>query len=49
MSASKASASVPAHGINFVDKNDARRMFFPLDEKVSDTGSSYAYKHFDKI
>ncbi len=43
------SASCPANGINFINKNDTWSFFFSLFEQIADTGSAYAYKHFYEI
>ena len=49
MTAAKASAPVPANGVNFVDENNARRMLLGLVEHVPDAGRADTNEHFDKI
>ena len=38
-----------ANGIDFIDKYDARRVFFRLLEHISNAGCANTDKHFDKI
>src|SRR5262252_4814590 len=49
MTATEAGATVTPNGIDFVNKDDARRLLFPLLEKITDSGSSDADKHFHEI
>src|SRR5437867_8354551 len=42
-------ATVTAHGVNFIDENDARRGFLALLEHVADTRRADADEHFDEI
>ncbi len=45
----KSSSSLPSHGIDFVDKNNAGVVFFCLFEHVSHPRCSYSDEHFDEI
>ena len=47
--ADKAVGAAFAHGIDFVDEYDARRLFTRGTEKVADAACTHAYKHFHKV
>ena len=49
MTAAESGSAVPAHSINFINENDARSIFFPLNKKIPDARGSNANKHFHKI
>jgi hypothetical protein len=49
IAAAEAGSAVTPNRVNFVDKYDARRVLFALNEKVADSGSSDTDKHFYKI
>jgi len=38
-----------ADGVDFVDKDDARRLLFSLLEEVAHTAGSDTHKHLDKV
>ena len=38
-----------AHGVNLIDKHDARRVLFGLLEHVTDTGRTHTNEHLNKI
>ena len=38
-----------AHGVNLVDKDNARRLFLGLAEQIPHTGCSHAYEHFHEV
>ena len=41
--------TVPTDGIEFVDKNDARRLFLGLVKHIADTGCANTDKHLDEV
>ncbi|MCG3119772.1 MAG: hypothetical protein ALAOOOJD_02284 [bacterium] len=49
VAAAQAGTAMPANRVNFVDENDAGRIFFALLEKIPHARSADADKHFDKI
>src|SRR5215470_206731 len=49
MAATQARSAVTPNRVDFVDKNDTRRLLFALNEKVTDSGSSDADEHFYEI
>ena len=49
MSAAKSGASLAAHRVDLVDKDDARRALFGLVKQVAHTGSADADKHLHKV
>ena len=49
MAAPEPGSPVPPHGIDFINKNYAGGVFFPLYEQVSDPGRAHAHKHFNEI
>src|SRR5262250_2948988 len=49
MAATQAGSAVTPHCVDFVDKDDARRPLFALNEKVTDSGSADADEHFYEI
>jgi hypothetical protein len=49
MAATEACSAVTPNRVDFVDKDDARRLLFALNEKVTDSGSSDADEHFYEI
>ena len=42
-------AAVPAHGVNFVNEDDARRVLFALLEQVPDARGAHADEHFHEV
>ena len=49
MSTAQTCASMSAHGIYLVDKDDAGAMFLTLVKKVTYPCCSHSYKHFHKV
>src|SRR5262249_29155211 len=49
MAATEAGSTVTPNRVDFVDKDDAGRLLFALNEKVTDSGGSDADKHFYEI
>ncbi len=49
MSATEARATVPAYGINFINKDYRRRASLGLIEQVTYTRCANAYKHLDEL
>ena len=49
VTAAQSRAAVASHCIDFVDKNDARRIFLALFKQVANTAGADAHKHFHKI
>ena len=47
--AERVAAAGPSDGVDLVDEDDARRLFFGLLEQVADPARAHAHKHFDKI
>src|SRR5690606_2342410 len=43
------STTLTAHGVNFVDKDDARRLLLGGLEHVANAGSTHTHKHFHEI
>ena len=49
IAAAQTRTAVSAHGIDFIDEDDARRTFLGLLEHVAHASSPYTHKHFDEI
>ena len=49
MTSTQPCSTKSANGINFIDKNNAGRMFLSLLEKVTNTRRSNAHKHFNEV
>mmetsp|Transcript_809 Transcript_809/g.1489 ORF Transcript_809/g.1489 Transcript_809/m.1489 type:complete len:326 (+) Transcript_809:667-1644(+) len=49
IAATVASATGPAHGVDFVDEDDAGRVLFRLLEHVAHTAGTDAHEHLDKV
>ena len=49
MPPAEASATLTAHGVDFVDKDKARSVFLALHKQVTDTRSAHAHEHFHKV
>ena len=49
MPAAKAGAAMASDRINLINKNDARRLLFPLNEEIADTRGSDPDKHLNKV
>jgi len=49
IAATEAGSAVTPNRVDFVDKDDARRVLFALNEKVTDSGSPNTDEHFYKI
>jgi hypothetical protein len=49
MATTEAGSAVASNRIDFVDKDDARRLLFALNEKVTYSGRSDADEHFHEI
>ncbi len=49
MTAAQACPALPSHGINFIHKDDTRRMTLGLVEQIAHTAGAYAHKHLDKL
>src|SRR5690606_6374696 len=44
----KSGTTMPTHGVNFVDKDDARRILLSLFEHVADAACTHTDEHFNK-
>ena len=42
-------ATVPSHGVDLVDEDDAGRVRLPLLEEVADPGRTHSHEHFHEI
>ena len=49
MAAAQAGAAVTANRINFVDKDDARRVLLALLEEITHAARPYAHEHLHEI
>ena len=49
MAAAQASAAVPSHSIDFINKDDAGGILFALLEQVTHAARAHAYEHLDEI
>src|SRR5688572_23321614 len=49
MTATEAGATMTSHGIDLIDKDDARRILLSLFEKIADTRSANANEHLDEV
>jgi hypothetical protein len=49
VAAAHTGASSSCHGVDLIDEDDARRMFFSFLKQVADTGSADADEHFHEI
>src|SRR4051794_40806592 len=49
MSAAETSAAVPSDRVDFIDKDNARRILFALLEQVAHAARTHAHKHFDEV
>src|ERR1700756_3294987 len=49
MAAAEAGSTVAPHGVDLVDKDDAGRIFFALNEQIPDTRGADADEHLDKV
>ena len=49
MPAAKASATLTANGVDFVNKYQTGRVFLALNKKVANARSAHAHKHFNKV
>ena len=49
VAATQACATLATHRVNFVNKNDARRVLFGVLEHVANAGSTHTHKHLDKV
>ncbi len=49
VTAAQTGAAHPADGVDFVDENDGRRVFFGFFEHVPHAGSTHADKHLDEF
>ncbi len=49
IAATEAGAAVTPDGVDFVDKNDARRLLFALNEQIANTRCTDADEHFYEI
>ncbi|CCJ91059.1 hypothetical protein BN132_2987 [Cronobacter turicensis 564] len=49
VTATKTGATLATHGIDFIDKDDARRRFFSLFEHVANTGRAHTHEHFYEV
>ena len=49
MAAAQSGTPVSSDRIDFIDKNDAGRIFLALDEKIANPTGPHTHKHFDKI
>src|ERR1700674_1605793 len=45
----QAGSAVPAHSIDFVDKDDARSVFLALLKKITNAAGADAHEHFHEI
>ena len=49
VTAAQTRAPVSAHGVDFVNKDDAGRLLFRLLKHVSNTGRAHTHKHLDEV
>ena len=49
MAAAQAGAALTAHGIDFIDKDEAGRVLLALNEQVAHTRCADAHEHLDEI
>jgi len=49
MPPAQACAALPPHGINLINENQARRIFFALGEQITHPGRADAHEHFHKV
>src|SRR5208282_1225378 len=49
MAAAEACAAMASHSVNFIYKDNARRMFLALDKQITDPRGSHADEHLDEI
>src|SRR5580698_1165439 len=49
MAAAQTSAAMPAHRIDFIDEDDARRVLFALLKQISNAAGADAYEHLDEV
>jgi hypothetical protein len=49
VSAAQARAAVPSDGVDFVDEDDARRIFLALLEKIANAACAYADEHLNEV
>ena len=47
--AAQAGSAMAAHGVNFIDENDARRVFLALFEQVAHAARAHADEHFHEV
>ena len=49
MPTTEASAAMTSDRVNLINKNDTRRLFFPLNEEIADARGPDSNKHFNKV
>src|SRR5260370_948679 len=49
MTAAEACSAVPAHGVNFVDENDAGRVLLALFKQIAHAAGAHTYEHFYEV
>ena len=49
VSAAQARAAMPAHGVDFIDEDDARRVLLALLEQIAHAAGADAHEHFHEI
>jgi hypothetical protein len=49
MAAAQSGTPVPSDRIDFIDKDDAGRIFLALDEQIAHPTGPHPHKHFDKV
>ena len=49
VAAAQARTALPAHSVNFINKNKTRSVFLALNKEVAHARSAYAHKHLHKI
>ena len=49
MTAAKPRAALTAHGVDFVDEDEAGGVLFALHEEVAHAGSAHAHEHFHEV
>ena len=49
VSAAEAGAAMAAHSVDFIDEDDARRVFLALLEQIADAACAHADEHLDEI
>ena len=49
VSAAEARAAMAAHGVDFVDEDDAGRVLLALFEEIADAAGADAHEHLDKV